>query len=307
MKPVIYFHSDDYGMTSHSDARIEACWEGGCLNSVSIVPNGVLDEAVARLQSPVGRNVRTVVHINLVEGKALSPADKVGLITDCDGSFCHSFGGLLLLSLSAKREELKKQIYDEMMLQLKTVAAALPADATICIDSHQHVHIIPLIFKTMLDVIRDSNIKIAAMRIPAEPVRPFLFCPSLYFTYRPVNLIKQWLINFLYNFDRSAHRQSQIPSPVFCGILFSGRMNLERVEKVLPHFYRLAERQGRDLELLFHPGGVEAGEALFDPKKTTFHPFYLSCGRKEEYYALHTLKSQLNSEIKLEAEKMTLG
>lgn len=307
MKPVIYFHSDDYGMTSHSDDRIEACWKDGCLNSVSIVPNGVLDEAIARLQTPSGRNVRTVVHINLVDGKALSPVDKVSLITDAEGYFRYSFGGLLLLSLSSKREKMKKQIYDEMLLQLKTVVAALPADAVICIDSHQHFHLIPLIFKTMLAVIEDSGIKISAMRIPSEPIRPFLLCPSLYLTYKPINLIKQWVLKFLYNFDRRAHRQSQIPSPVFCGILFSGRMSLERVEKVLPHFYRIAEHQGRDLELLFHPGGVEPGEALFDPKKTTFHPFYLSSGRKDEYFALHTLKPALYAKIQTEAEKMTLG
>ena len=39
---ILYFHADDYGMTAHGDALIRDCQTHGCLNSVSIVPNGSL-------------------------------------------------------------------------------------------------------------------------------------------------------------------------------------------------------------------------------------------------------------------------
>lgn len=68
--PILYFHADDYGMTAHGDALIRDCQTHGCLNSVSIVPNGSLEEAVAALR-PSG--LKLAVHLNLVEGKALSP------------------------------------------------------------------------------------------------------------------------------------------------------------------------------------------------------------------------------------------
>ena len=67
--PILYFHADDYGMTAHGDALIRDCQTHGCLNSVSIVPNGSLEEAIAALR-PSG--LKLAVHLNLVEGKALS-------------------------------------------------------------------------------------------------------------------------------------------------------------------------------------------------------------------------------------------
>lgn len=92
---ILYFHADDYGMTAHGDALIRDCQTHGCLNSVSIVPNGSLEEAVAALR-PSG--LKLAVHLNLVEGKALSPAAEIPLLVRPDGSFCNSFTGLLRLS-----------------------------------------------------------------------------------------------------------------------------------------------------------------------------------------------------------------
>ena len=82
--PILYFHADDYGMTAHGDALIRDCQTHGCLNSVSIVPNGSLEEAVAALR-PSG--LKLAVHLNLVEGKALSPAAEIPLLVRPDGSF----------------------------------------------------------------------------------------------------------------------------------------------------------------------------------------------------------------------------
>ena len=81
---ILYFHADDYGMTAHGDALIRDCQTHGCLNSVSIVPNGSLEEAVAALR-PSG--LKLAVHLNLVEGKALSPAAEIPLLVRPDGSF----------------------------------------------------------------------------------------------------------------------------------------------------------------------------------------------------------------------------
>lgn len=284
--PVIYFHADDYGMTPASDRRIEDCRREGCLNSVSILPNGDL-EGVSRLAE---QGLRLAVHLNLVEGKALSPAAQNGLLADADGRFRHSFGGLLALSLSPRRGRLREELYEELRAQLQAVQQALPSGQRLCVDSHQHTHMIPLVFHTLLQVMADCGFPAEAIRIPAEPLAPFLRAPDLYATYAPVNVVKQWVLKVLYLFDRPAHRRSGIPAPLFCGILFSGGMDRARVERVLPDFCRLARRQSRDLELLFHPGGLEPGQPFFDPDKTSFHAFYLSPGRQAEYQALHTLR-----------------
>ena len=97
------------------------------------------------------------------------------------------------------------------------------------------------------------------------------------------------MLNGCWLLDRPAFRRSGIPTALFCGILFSGHMDADRVRAVLPQYLRLAQKRGQPVELLFHPGGVEPGGPFFDPQKTDFHPFYLSEGRAVEAHALHTL------------------
>lgn len=101
--PLVYFHADDYGMTPPSDALICDCQKNGCLNSVSIVPNGALEASVEQLRSS---GLKLAVHLNLVEGKALSPAASIPLLVRPDGSFSNSFIGLLRLSLSPSETNL---------------------------------------------------------------------------------------------------------------------------------------------------------------------------------------------------------
>ena len=284
--PILYFHADDYGMTAHGDALIRDCQTHGCLNSVSIVPNGSLEEAVAALR-PSG--LKLAVHLNLVEGKALSPAAEIPLLVQPDGSFCNSFTGLLRLSLTPRRRAFAAQLYRELERQLLAYAALFPAGTPLRIDSHQHTHMIPLVFRTLLQVLADHHLPVEHLRIPSEPLSPFVGCPRLWGSYSAVNAIKQAVLNGCWLLDRPAFRRSGIPTALFCGILFSGHMDADRVRTVLPQYLRLAQKRGQPVELLFHPGGVEPGGPFFDPQKTDFHPFYLSEGRAVEAHALHTL------------------
>ena len=154
-----------------------------------------------------------------------------------------------------------------------------PNERELLLDSHQHTHMIPLVFSTLLRAIRDLGLEVSYMRIPAEPIGPFLREPSLYWTYRPTNLVKNAVLNFLWCFNRKAFRESGISTAIFCGILFSGEMDQRRLAKVFPHFLRLAQNRGMDLEFLFHPGAILPGEPFLDPKKTGFCDFYRSSGR----------------------------
>lgn len=287
--PLVYFHADDYGMTPPSDALICDCQKNGCLNSVSIVPNGSLEASVEQLRSS---GLKLAVHLNLVEGKALSPAASTPLLVRPDGSFSNSFIGLLRLSLSPKRNEFAAQLYQELERQLLAFAALFPAGTPLRIDSHQHVHMIPLVFRTLLQVLSDHHLPVEHLRIPAEPFSPFWGAVRLYPTYSAVNAVKQVVLNLCWLWDRPAFRRSSIPTALFCGILFSGHMDADRVRAVLPQYLRLAAKRSQPVELLFHPGGLEPGQPFFDPQKTDFHPFYLSEGRKVEYQALHTLSQK---------------
>ena len=275
-QPRINIHADDYGMTSQSNARIQTCWERGCVNGVSVMVNG--NEPLL----PADSRVPAALHLNLVEGKPLSPAEKIPLLVREDGYFKHSFFWLLMLSLSPMCKVLEHQLYLEIAAQLAEFRRLFPNEPELLLDSHQHTHMIPRVFATLLRVVQDCGLRVSYLRVPAEPVGPFLREPSLYLTYRPANLVKNAVLNFLWCFDRKKFRESGISTSIFCGILFSGEMDQRRLAKVFPHFMRLAVKRNMDLEFLFHPGAILPGEPFLDPEKTGFCDFYRSPGRQTD-------------------------
>lgn len=282
--PYIYMHADDFGMTSVSSERILECWKNGSLNSVSIMPNGCLDYAVEKIKET---DLACVIHINLVEGKTVYQEQNLDMLVDEKGYMKNTFFPFLIQSLiPGKRKRLKQQLYLEIKSQILEVMKCFPEKKEVLIDSHQHVHMIPLIFQTLLEVIDDCQIKVKYLRIPAEPLMPFIKERDLYKTYRPINIVKSLVLNCLWLFNRGRFKKTGIKSAVFCGIMFSGQMDEKRVMKVFPHFYKIAKNKNSDLELLFHPGFIEQNEEFMDPHKESFKEFYLSKGRKMEKNAL---------------------
>lgn len=289
---MVYICADDYGMTEKSCGRIEECVKNGVLNRISIFPNTSLSDIKERIKYI---NASLSAHINLVEGKPVSPAENVSLITDKRGYFRYSFIGLLALSLSPERKELERQIYTEISAQLARWSTEIAPGKPLEIDSHQHTHMIPLIFKILMRVIKDNGYDVKYIRIPTEPVLPYIKELSLYKTYSLINTVKQFLLKFFGLINKRALKKSNINSALFMGILFSGNMDEYRVNKILPHYLKLCEKTGRDAELLFHPGYIEKGEELFDTGKQSFNKFYHSPGRKTEYATLKNLI--INQEI----------
>ena len=273
---MVYICADDYGLNDASSARIRQCVECGALNKVSVFPNfGPID--LRGLQ-----NVRLSLHLNLVEGRCMADAGEVDLLADESGAFRHTFGGLLKASL-LNRKQFEAQVYRELRAQILHFRAALGPEVPFGIDSHQHTHMIPAVFRALIRVLRDEHIDVPYLRIPAEPLSPYIKTPSLYLTYRPVNLVKQWLLNLLWAINKRVLNRSPIPTADFFGILFSGKMDAARVAKVLPVYIRRAEKRGRDVEVLFHPGYLEANRADFQGRNIVFDSFYLSANRQVEF------------------------
>lgn len=283
---MIYFCADDYGVCKKSNNRIEECIENGALNKISILPNGESDNFVERFKDS---DVTLSLHINLVEGIPLSDKKDISLLTSKQGFFKHSFIGLLLLSISPFKKCFKKQVYTEIKNQLEFWRTAVGDDAKLTIDSHQHTHMIPLIFKTLLEVIKEEGLSVKNLRFPSEPLLPYLLTPSLYRLYKPSGLIKQWLLKFLGFFNRKALEESGIDTSIFMGVLFSGSMTENKVQKILPHYIKIAKKRNKDIELLFHPGYLEWDDKLAIPSKKGFYKFYFSPYRKAEFDALVNL------------------
>lgn len=276
---MIYICADDYGLCNETSANIQKCIDLGVLDKVSVFPNF---DKVDLLNIVNKKNIRISLHLNLVESKCMANADEINLIADKNGDFKHTFGGLFKLNL-LHTKKLEAQSYKEIKAQVLFWKSILPKDLPFCIDSHQHIHMIPAIFRALNKVLIDEEIKITYMRIPTEPIMPYIKTPSLYFTYKPINILKQWLLKFLWMLNKPMTKKYRIPTSLFCGILFSGKMDEKRVNKILPKYKKLAEKDGRDIEVLFHPGYINMSEADVNCKNIVFKEFYLSHNRKAEF------------------------
>lgn len=267
----IYICADDFGLSDESDRHIKE----SNVNKVSVLANFDADI------SGLNRTVST--HINLVEGKCVSDKGELNLLVDENGYFKHTFAGLLKLSLGRRRKEFKKQVKCEMRAQIKKV------NAPNMIDSHQHVHMIPAIFSALTEIIKEDSLQVEYLRIPAEPIFPYLSVPKLYLSYFSLNLVKQWTLKFLNLFNKGNMKRAGLKQNDFFGILFSGNMNEERVTRLYGAFVKHAEKTNRDLEILFHPGFVETAAGREAVGKYKFNGFYLSCGRKNEFAAAQSI------------------
>lgn len=276
---MIYFCADDYGISKSSNMRIEECLKNGVLNKISVLPNGDISNFNEHL---LGENVKLSLHLNLIEGHPLSKKEDVSLLLSEKGTFKHSFIGLFFLSLFGNRRLLEKQLYNEIKAQIDFWKNKMGENTPILIDSHQHTHMIPLIFRTLMRVIREEDVEVEYIRIPAEPILPFIKSTSLYLTFSPVGLVKQWLLKFLNFVNQKELKKANIKSAAFMGILFSGRLTEDKINKLLPHY----KKQNENIELAFHAGYLENEEPLIDGCRQGFKKFYYSKWRREEYNTL---------------------
>lgn len=268
--------------------NIQKCIDGGALDKVSIFPNF---DSIDLQKISKDKDIRLSLHLNLIEGRCMSYADRINLIADENGNFKHTFGGLFKLSLFHARE-FEAQVYKEIRTQVLFWKSLLPKDTPFFIDSHQHIHMIPAVFRALLKVLDDEKINLKHMRIPAEPLMPYIKTPSLYLTYKPINIIKQWLLNFLWLINKKQAKKYKIPTSYFMGILFSGNMDEERVNRILPKYEKLAKKDGRDIEVLFHPGYLEKSETGFEDQNIVFKQFYLSQNRKTEFESVMKISTK---------------
>ena len=206
---MIYFCADDYGISAEANLCIETCLKNGILNKISVLPNGEISE----LEKCLSIEDKTLaLHLNLIEGKPLSSTSDINMLASEDGFFKYSFIGLFLMSLSPKRKKLKEEIYKELQKQIRFWKDTIKDKYIFSIDSHQHTHMIPLVFKTLMRVIEDEGIDVSYIRIPAEPILPYVLTPSLYFSYSLVGIIKQWLLKYFAFLNKKELKKSKIQS-----------------------------------------------------------------------------------------------
>ena len=258
----IIFHADDYGYNLEVSKDIIECAKEGTLHGISIMPNSPYFEECMEVLKGENLNLLKTIHFSISEGPCVHDKADLPLLVNEEGMFKLSFFKLLLMSIGANKKELKKELKLELKAQYEK---ALPYLDEVNVDSHVHYHMIPLVLRTLLEIVEESGKEIGYLRVPAEPISPFLKHMNLIGTYSPINLVKNIVLNYLALCSRKTLKKYSDKTAVFFGIVMSGHMDIDRVPVLLPDFIKIAEKKGMDLEVLAHPGKAVSIETCIDP------------------------------------------
>ena len=288
----VLFHADDYGVTLEQSRRILACYTQGALNSISIIPNSpAVAECLQLLEeTDPDRKIRRVLHLNFVEGKPVAELSKVSLLVDKEGYFDKSFVQLLKWNFTKRgvaREQLKEQLKAEISAQLAMVTTVHDYHIS-AVDAHQHYHMIPIVLEALMEVLQ-GNTLIREIRIPVDPLSPWLHTRDIWSKTPWINFAKWGILKCFAKATARKLEIAHIESPVFFGILFTCEMKWDVVQELLPKYLSIAEKKHKKLELMFHPGNLEANYELLDNRSKELAEFYMSDNRFKEAECLRQL------------------
>lgn len=161
MNKHLIINADDYGICLSVNYAVENLIKAGRLHDVSVLTNFSFFESAADFLT---RHVEVSagIHLNIVEGLPISPADKVKILLDADGNFLNlkriltNFISAPFAVAAAVETEWRAQI--ELLLNsgLKISHA----------DSHQHIHAFPPFWKILIKLCREYEIP--AVRMSGE-------------------------------------------------------------------------------------------------------------------------------------------
>ena len=238
----VTFCADDFGLSRGITDTILETVDEGPVTQASIIPNG---EAVEYALAEYGKRkdrLALAVHINLTEGKPLSPPHAVPRLVGAHGFFRYGAAGLWLAYLAAlprTRRALRAEVKTELAAQLARITTLAGVDR-IGVNGHQHAHLIPFIFDELV-----ALGGISAVRILREP---FIGGASL------GRYAARFVLHILSRrARRGAARRGIAVNDFFVGFVHSGQMTEERLRAGLA-------RAGGSGEVLFHPGSALSGE-----------------------------------------------
>jgi predicted glycoside hydrolase/deacetylase ChbG (UPF0249 family) len=232
----LVINADDFGMDEQINRGIAESARQGIVRSVSLVANGAaFNHAVRLLQEMPG--VAAGVHLCLTHVSPLLPLHDVSTLVDHKGVFPPGLWKkrrmIRLWGDKACSGEVRKEF--EAQIQRVLRAGIIPTH----LDAHQYVHLIPSIFRSVIELARHYNIR--WIRYPFQ--RRFVFSGPFR------NYGKILISSLLSGYQRAALRKNRIRFPdTSGGIATNGHLDEEFLEKFLrdlpPGFH----------DLTCHPG-----------------------------------------------------
>lgn len=295
MKVKINRHADDFALSlSTSKIIYDLCLESK-LDSISLMPNMSCYDKVKEMTKVISNmKIPISVHLNILEGKCVSNPKLIPNLVTNDGYFKNTWEMIFLMNFNFfESKKIKKQIKIEILSQIKKVQDIVDVQ-NLCIDSHQHVHMIPLVFDALVEVVNENGFTLNYLRVTKEPLAPFLKEISLYKTYQPINFVKNFILNiFSIKLDRFC-LDNNIEKMYAWGLIMSGEMDYSRISVIMPNVLKNCEKEKRNLEMIFHPGLLDENEASNKEFTNSDKKFYLSKNRIIEFETLRMLTIKKN-------------
>jgi chitin disaccharide deacetylase len=220
MKQII-FTADDFGLCTEVNEAVERAHTHGVLSAASLmVAAPSTADAVARAR--LLPRLKVGLHLTLVDGKPLLPADDIPTLVNAQGSFSSDLfaAGVRWFFSAAARRDLAKEI-DAQFQAFRATGLTLDH-----VNAHNHMHLHPTVLGMILARARDFGV--TAVRLPAEPPQPGL-APWL------------WLMR------RRIRHAGLASNDVLVGLRHSGHMTEARVLAALDRL------QDGINEFYFHP------------------------------------------------------
>lgn len=298
----IEIHADDYGQTLNTSKDILELMKGGHLDGISILPNmSVCDDCIDLLKQSIKELPflpLMSVHIDLVEGLMLSEAGKL-IPWSWKDLFLYSLPFVGNSKFAQIKNEVRAQIKkgNEIIKELQNIAEKEGICFTpqkLRVDSHQHAHMLPVVWKAIMQVVCEDNYELEYIRNSHELISPFIK-NTKGSHWRPVNIIKNRLLAIYAPKVESFDKTNHIKPMYLWGLIMSGHMDLERIKKVMPFMLKKCEEKGFSLELNIHPGKMLEEEQSKEVPDISAKDFYLTDDRRVEYDTVFNIHTYLNS------------
>lgn len=230
----VTFSADDFGLTESVNEGIERAHRDGVLQAASLmVAAPAASDAVRRARANPA--LRVGLHLVVIEGPAVLPAEHIPGLVGADGQFPSD---QLKLGLSYFfRRSIRRQLEAEIRAQFEAFAATgLTLDHA---NAHKHMHLHPTVGAMMLRIGREYGLK--HIRIPAEPPAILALCGTV--AGRGDRLLYQWT-----RVLRHQARAAGVATNDHCfGLAWSGHMTEDRVRRLLGNL------PDGSSEIYFHP------------------------------------------------------
>ena len=167
------------------------------------------------------------LHLVLSNGKAKLPPSEISKLVNNDGNFDTSelYSGIKYFFDLKARKHLRKEIRAQFQAFEKT---GLKLDH---VNSHNHMHLHPTIFKLIIEIGLDYNL--TAIRIPNEPPLKSIINSKKEFVTRYIRWI--FFMLFTSHMKKKCIKNNINFNDIVFGFNDSGHMNIEKLVRIIPH------------------------------------------------------------------------